>query len=77
MVHKSTGFNVTTPTADSAAKAAALYPRTDKGATYPTLTPQELKVYRESLPFFYFLHRFAIGIDHLNPGEELIFFIFE
>ena len=70
MLFRSTGFNVTTPIADSAEITAALYPTTDRGAMYPTLTAQELKIYRESLPFFNLLHKFAIGIDHLNPGER-------
>ena len=41
---------------------------------YPTVTAHQLSVYREALPFFNFLHRFAIGIDPLSPGEiNLVF----
>lgn len=69
LVHKSTGFNVTAPNPGSDDKTSALHSASDKEGAYPTLTRQELSVYRESLPFFNYLHKFAIGIDHLNPGK--------
>lgn len=36
---------------------------------YPTVTPRQMSVYREALPFFNFLQRHAIGIDPLSPGD--------
>ena len=69
-VHKTTGFNsIATPTHSIEGADSKSMPVADK--PYPTLTSEQLKVYRETLPFFNFLHQFAIGIDSLNPGKEL------
>ena len=64
-VHKSTGF-YGRKALDADSKLSA---DIDPKKAFPTLNSQQLKVYRESLPFFTFLHTFAIGIDRLNPGR--------
>ena len=64
-VHLSTGFNTMAPTSESV--------KPSEEPLYPTVTAQQLSVYREALPFFNFLHRFAIGIDPLSPGENSFF----
>ena len=64
-VHKSTGF-YSRKALDADSKLSA---DIDPKKAFPTLNSQQLKVYRESLPFFTFLHTFAIGIDRLNPGR--------
>jgi hypothetical protein len=84
-VHLSTGFNTViaipaTPAVTSTPQAAP--EGSDDGAKalqkkageplYPTVTPRQMSVYREALPFFNFLQRHAIGIDPLSPGDSSI-----
>lgn len=55
-VHKSTGF----------AKKAGR----DQVRSYPALSPAQLAVYREAIPFYQILKRHAIGHSPLNPGSS-------
>lgn len=36
------------------------------------LTPAQLNLYRECLPFYQFLYKYAVGVDPLNPGSSVV-----
>lgn len=59
-VHKSSGFSSGEKKSDNEGEIQI----------YPTLTAEQLEVYREALPFYLMLRRHAIGVDPLNPGSS-------
>lgn len=61
-MHQSTGFN----TFCAANCNDAIEDKVDK---YPTFNGEQLRIYREALPFFDLLQRNAVGVDALSPGS--------
>ena len=74
-VHSTTGFGITAPSSTLFTMFLGSTTNTREeqyGANpYPILTPEQLAVYREALPFYEVLRRHALGMDPLNPGSSV------
>jgi hypothetical protein len=65
-VHKSTGFATSSSKIDESTNE-------NNEKKYPAFDAEQICVYRDALPFYESLRRYAIGFDSLNPGNLYIY----